>query len=161
MYLVFQESNFYNAIATFYYDLVIFGTATMLIYEDFHNVINCYNPCAGEYYVDIDGRYWPSVLYREFTMTVFAAVVDEFGYDNCSATVRELYDTKTSKSGSNLTREIIVAHAIELTLMTATLASQSGRSSASVIGNGAARPRRRAEHQMPPPPGLPSQEGLP
>ncbi|MDE2022106.1 MAG: head-tail connector protein [Patescibacteria group bacterium] len=112
MRLVFQESNFYNSMAQFYYDLVIFGTATMIIYEDFHNVINCYNPCAGEYYVDIDGRYWPAILYREFTMTV-AAVVDEFGYDNCSATVRNLYDTKTSKSGANLTREIIVAHAIE------------------------------------------------
>jgi hypothetical protein len=112
MRLVFQESNFYNSIAQFYYDLVIFGTATMIIYEDFENVINCYNPCAGEYYVDIDGRYWPCILYREFTMTV-AAVVDEFGYDNCSATVRNLYDTKSSKSGSNLTKEIIVAHAIE------------------------------------------------
>ena len=97
---------------TFYYDLVIFGTAVMIIYEDFDNVINCYNPCAGEYYVDIDGRYWPCILYREFTMTV-AAVVNEFGYENCSATVRNLYDTKTSKSGANLTREIIVAHAIE------------------------------------------------
>ena len=112
MYLVFQESNFYNSIAQFYYDLVIFGTASMIIYEDFANVINCYNPCAGEYYVDIDGRYWPCILYREFTMTV-SAVVSEFGYDNCSATVRNLYDTKTSKSGANLTREIIVAHAIE------------------------------------------------
>lgn len=112
MYLVFQESNFYNSIATFYYDLVIFGTASMIIYEDYENVINCFNPCAGEYYVDINGRYWPCILYREFTMTV-SAVVSEFGYENCSATVRNLYDTKTSKSGANLTREIIVAHAIE------------------------------------------------
>ena len=112
MYLVFQESNFYNSMAQFYYDLVIFGTATMIIYEDHANVINCYNPCLGEYYVDIDGRYWPCVLYREYTMTI-SAVVDEFGYDNCSATVRSLYDAKSSKSGSNLTKEIIVAHAIE------------------------------------------------
>ena len=112
MYLVFQESNFYNSMAQFYYDLVIFGTATMIIYEDYKNVINCYNPCAGEYYVDIDGRYWPCVLYREYTMTI-SAVVGEFGYDNCSATVRSLYDAKSSKSGSNLTKEIIVAHAIE------------------------------------------------
>lgn len=109
MYLVFAESNFYNSMATFYYDLVIFGTATMLIYEDFDNVINCYNPCAGEYYVDIDGAYRPVVLYREFTKTV-SAVVDEFGYDNCSAAVKQLYDQHT---GANITREIIVAHAIE------------------------------------------------
>lgn len=109
MRLVFHESNFYNAIAQFYYDLVIFGTAVIIIYEDFENVINCFNPCTGEYYVDIDGRYRPTILYREFTMTI-AAVVDEFGLDNCSDTVRNLYEQQT---GANLTREIIVAHAIE------------------------------------------------
>src|SRR5215472_3643699 len=31
---VFQESNFYQALAILYFDLVIFGTASMLIYED-------------------------------------------------------------------------------------------------------------------------------
>jgi hypothetical protein len=109
LYLIFSSSNFYNAIAQFYYDLVIFGTAVMLIYEDFENVINCINPCAGEYYLDIDGKYRPTIFYREFTLTV-AAVVDEFGYENCSETVRRLYD---DPGGANLTREIIVAHSIE------------------------------------------------
>lgn len=109
MRLVFQESNFYNSIATFYFDLVIFGTAVLLIYEDYNNVIDCYNPCFGEYYVDIDGRYRPVVLCREFTMTV-AAVVDKFGYENTSVAVRGLYD---QQDGSGLTREIIVAHCIE------------------------------------------------
>ena len=35
---VFQESNFYNAIAIVYLDLAIFGTAPMIIYEDFENI---------------------------------------------------------------------------------------------------------------------------
>jgi hypothetical protein len=109
LYLIFSSSNFYNSIAQFYYDLVIFGTATMLIYEDFENVINCINPCAGEYYLDIDGKYRPTIFYREFTLTV-SAVVAEFGYENCSESVRRLYD---DPSGANLTREIIVAHSIE------------------------------------------------
>lgn len=109
MALVFQESNFYNSIATFYFDLVIFGTAVMIIYEDYHNVIDCYNPCAGEYYVDINGKYRPVVLYREFTMTT-AAIVDEFGFDNCSLAIQQLYN---NPDGSGRTREIIVAHAIE------------------------------------------------
>jgi hypothetical protein len=108
MMLVFQESNFYNSIAIVYFDLVVFGTAVMLIYEDFDNVINCINPCFGEFYVDNDGKYRPTVFYREFTMTI-AQVVDEFGYENCSEQVKSLYDQK--KAG--LTREIIVAHAIE------------------------------------------------
>jgi hypothetical protein len=64
MRLVFHESNFYNSIAQFYYDLVIFGTAVMLIYEDFENVINCYNPCAGEYYIDISLDLWFENLER-------------------------------------------------------------------------------------------------
>ena len=72
MYLIFSESNFYNAIGVFYYDLVIFGTAAILIYEDYDTVINCINPALGEYYVDIDSKYRPNVFYREFTMTVAA-----------------------------------------------------------------------------------------
>lgn len=109
MYLIFRESNFYYAMAQFYYDLVIFGTAVIIGYEDFEDVMCWYNPCAGEYYVDIDGAYRPCILYREFTMTI-GAVVDEFGYDNCTATVQASYDIK---DGSGRTREIIVAHAIE------------------------------------------------
>ena len=109
LYLIFSESNFYNTIAQFYFDLVIFGTASMLIYEDFENVINCINPCAGEYYIDIDGKYRPTIFYREFTLTV-SAVVDEFGYDNCSPSVQQLY---TDAGGANRTRELIIAHSIE------------------------------------------------
>lgn len=109
LYLIFAESNFYNAIAVFYFDLVIFGTAAMLIYEDFENVINCINPCLGEYYVDIDGAYRPCIFYREFTMTVDACV-REFGIDNVSDAIRQLYE---DTGGANRTRELIVAHSIE------------------------------------------------
>lgn len=106
--LIFQESNFYNAIHTVYFDLVIFGTAVMLIYEDFENVIMCYNPCFGEYYLDNDGQYRPKVFYREFTSTI-AQTVEEFGRDNVSDAVGKLYD----EGGAGMTREIIIAHAIE------------------------------------------------
>lgn len=105
---IFHESNFYPSVAQWWYDLVIFGTATMLIYDDFENVINCYNPCAGEYYIDIDGKFRPVILYREFTMTI-SAVVDEYGIDNVSPSIRQAY----KEGGAALTREIIVAHAIE------------------------------------------------
>lgn len=109
LYLIFSESNFYNAIGVFYYDLVIFGTAALLIYEHFDNVINCVNPCLGEYYIDIDGDYFPTVFYREFTMTV-DAVVSKFGRENVSAPILQLYD---DPGGANRTRELIVAHSIE------------------------------------------------
>ena len=108
MYLVFAESNFYNSIAIIYFDLVVFGSAVMLIYEDFENVVHCFNPCFGEYYLDNDGKMNPCIFYREFTYTI-DQVVDEFGLDNCSENVKAMYE----RGGSSLTREIVVAHAIE------------------------------------------------
>jgi Bacteriophage head to tail connecting protein len=108
MMLVFQESNFYNAVAVLYLDLVVFGTGVMLIYEDFDDVIRCYNPCAGEYYLDSSDKLRPNVLYREFTYTV-DQVVQEFGKENVSPSVRSLFE----QGGASLTRELVVAHAIE------------------------------------------------
>jgi len=109
MYLVFHESNFYNSIATFYYDLVVFGTAAVIEYENYDNVVDFYNPCAGEYYVDIDGNYRPCIFYREFTMTV-SAIVSRWGIKNCPSSLQQLY---RDQSGANLTREYIIAHSIE------------------------------------------------
>jgi len=108
MNLVLHESNFYNAIAVIYFDLVIFGTAVMLIYEDFNDVIHCYNPCAGEYYIENDADFNPTILYREFVMTI-SQVVDEFDYENCPSNIQQQYDL----AGAQLTREVIIAHAIE------------------------------------------------
>jgi len=109
LYLIFSESNFYNSIAVFYFDLVVFGTASILVYEDFENVIYCINPCLGEYYVDLDGKYRPRVFMREFTLTVDACV-DQFGFDNVSDPIKQLYE---DQAGANRTRELIIAHIIE------------------------------------------------
>ena len=108
MMIIFQESNFYNSIHQVYFDLVVFGTAVMLIYEDFDDVICCYNPCLGEYYLDNDSKFRPWIFYREFTLTV-AEVVEQFGLENCSQAVQSLYRDQ----GASLTRELVVAHAIE------------------------------------------------
>jgi hypothetical protein len=108
-YAVLAASGFYTAMAVFLFDLVVFGTAALLIYEDFDNVISCINPCFGEYYVDIDGKYRPVIFYREFTYTI-SQCVDEFGWENCSSMIQNAYD---NASGAYLTREVIIAHAIE------------------------------------------------
>jgi len=97
--------------AVFMFDLVVFGTAVLLIYEDFDNVINCINPCFGEYYVDIDGKYRPVIFYRESPNTI-SQTVDEFGWENCSSMIQQFYDRR---DGAGLTREVIIAHAIEPT----------------------------------------------
>lgn len=106
--LILSESNFYDSLAIFYFDLVVFGTASMLIYEDFDNVINCINPCLGEYYVDNDGKYRPRIFAREFTQTVGAAA-NEFGVENLSPSTVGMW----AQGGTSRTRELIVAHVVE------------------------------------------------
>lgn len=106
---IFSESNFYPCIHQYFMDLVCFGTAVMLIYEDFDNVIVCRNPCAGEYYVDINSAYRPVILGLEYVQTI-RQVVHEYGYDNCSPSVQRSYDLP---NGAGLTREIIIAQIIE------------------------------------------------
>src|SRR5690606_13879979 len=56
MMVVLHKSNFYNSIATVYQDISVFGTAAMLIYEDYDEVIRCYNPALGEYMLDNSSR---------------------------------------------------------------------------------------------------------
>lgn len=105
---IFQASNFYQAMATFYFDLVVFGTATILIYEDFENVIKCYNPCAGEYFLDNSSDFKAKVFYREFVLTV-AQVVEQFGIDNVSPSVAQSF----RDGNAQLTREVLIGHGIE------------------------------------------------
>jgi hypothetical protein len=106
--LILLQSNFYDSLAIFYFDLVVFGTAVMLIYEDFDNVIRCFNPCFGEFYVDQDGYYRPNVFAREFTNTVDQAA-NRFGVENLSPSSARLW----TEGGTSLTRELVVAHVVE------------------------------------------------
>jgi hypothetical protein len=108
MQRIFQESNFYNSLAILYYDLVVFGTATMLIYEDFENVIICYNPALGEFYIDVSARLEGSVFYREFVRTI-DQIVEEFGVENCPVDIQKMY----RDGGAGLTQERVLIHAIE------------------------------------------------
>lgn len=109
MMRVFQESNFYNGIAVVFQDLAVFGTAPMLVYEDFENVIQCYNPCAGEYYLANSPRLVIDVFYREMVMTSAQAVA-EFGKDNVS---KSILDTFNQGQGAGLQQEFVIGHAIE------------------------------------------------
>lgn len=108
MMRVLQESNFYNAIAVMLMDLVVFGTATVLIYEDFEDVIRCYNPCAGEYYLANSDRMIVDTFYREFVQTVFQ-VGQRFDQDNMSDSTR----SALAEGGAALNREVAICHAIE------------------------------------------------
>jgi hypothetical protein len=108
MLKVFSESNFYNALSTLYLDLVVFGTAEILIYEDTEKVIHCTNPCLGEFYLMIDPQHRVCGTGREFTYTVYQAVT-EFGLENCSESVQGMW----KQGGANRQSLVTIAHLIE------------------------------------------------
>lgn len=107
---IFQDSNFYTSVATLLQDLVDFGTAPMLIYEDFKDVIRCYNPCAGEYFVDCSDKLQVDVFYREFVMTISAIMQKWPDGDMWSPTIKQALDPRNA---GMLTQEIRICHAIE------------------------------------------------
>lgn len=108
VYEVMARSNFYDSLYQMYEDNTTFGTAPMLIYEDAKDIIRCYNPCAGEYYLAADSTLRVDSFYRWFNMTV-AQIVGMFGLANCPPTVQTMWAQK----GARLDTEFIVAHAIE------------------------------------------------
>lgn len=107
--MVFANSNFYSSMAVLYLDLVVFGTAVMLMYEDYDEIIRCVNPCLGEYYLANDASNRPTTFAREFTYTI-QQCVDEFGIENCSPNIQEMYNRT---DGSGRPQEIVIAHLIE------------------------------------------------
>ena len=106
--LAMSESNFYNSMAIVYLDLVVFGTASMLIYEDFEKVFHCQNNALGEYYLAQDARRHVNTFAREFKLKVHQ-VVEEFGLENCSDFVKNAY----KRGGANLQQDVSICHLIE------------------------------------------------
>jgi hypothetical protein len=108
MYQIMAESNFYDVGVQMFRDLVSFGTGPMLIYEDVEDVIRCYCPVVGEYFLFVGSTFRVEGFARLYVLTV-AQMVEEFGLENCPPSVSALWEQK----GANLEREFIVAHFIE------------------------------------------------
>jgi hypothetical protein len=106
MQSVFQQSNTYRSLHQMYEELGAFGTAVSIVLPDFKNVIHHYPVTVGEYCIASDYQGMVCTLYREFDKTV-AELVKEFGYKNCSHSVRNLYDR------GSLDQWIPIIHAIE------------------------------------------------
>lgn len=106
--VIMSESNFYNALAIMYIDLVIFGTSAMLIYEDDETVIRCYNQALGEYYLGQSNRKQIDRFAREISLKLHQ-VVGEFGVENLSEQLQASYRL----GGGNLYRDVHVTHLIE------------------------------------------------
>lgn len=108
MYTAIARSNFYNSFAQECEDLVVFGTAPTIIYEDAEDLFRLYNPAIGEYYLANSSTNRIDGLYRLFVMTV-AEMVDFFGVENCPPDIQSLWNEK----GGQLDMERMIAHAIE------------------------------------------------
>jgi hypothetical protein len=108
LYTILAGSNFYNAFAQECEDLVVFGTAPSIIYEDAKDLIRCYNPVVGEYYLAADATLRVDGLFRQFVMTV-SQMVSFFGLENCPEEIQGLWKQK----GNGIDTERIIAHSIE------------------------------------------------
>jgi Bacteriophage head to tail connecting protein len=106
--MIMAESNFYNCMSTLYLDLVVFGTATMLIYEDRESVIRCYNSALGEFYIAQSSRQQVNTFARELNYKVHQ-VVERWGLDNCSPRVQADW----RKGGAALQNNVHLCHLIE------------------------------------------------
>lgn len=106
MQRVMASSNYYTAKAVQYFDLAVFGTAPMLIYEDPESVIHCFNPRAGEYYAACGKKLTVTVLYRKYSASA-QEICEEFGLANVSRDVREAFENDRQDT------EFVVCHGIE------------------------------------------------
>ncbi len=103
---IFARSNTYRALHDIYREIVTFGTAVNILGQDYDMVIYHYPVTTGEYCLAQDYQGKVNTIYREFEKPV-ATLVSEFGYENCSTAVRNLYDR------GSLDQWIPIIHGIE------------------------------------------------
>jgi hypothetical protein len=125
VYTVLAKSNFYTTMAQAFEDLTVFGTAPVLIYEDFDDIIRCYLPCAGEYFNKVGARLSVDTHGREFCMTV-QQIVEMFGVENCPPDVVQLWN----QGGGATSQEFVVGHLVEPNFE---LSSRDGRKPVKVV----------------------------
>jgi hypothetical protein len=104
---VFARSNTYRALHSLYEELGAFGTGADLLMPDFDTVIHHTPLTIGEYAIAVDHRGQVNTLAREFDMTV-GQMVDQFGLENLSQSVRNLYER-----GTGIDTWVPVVHIIE------------------------------------------------
>jgi hypothetical protein len=108
VYAVLAQSNSYDTFAQMFQDVTVFGPAPVIVYEDYEDVIRCYLPCAGEYFLGVGSRLDVDTFYREFTYTTIQ-IVEMFKISNCPMEIQRAFQN----GGGSLDMEWVVCHAIE------------------------------------------------
>lgn len=95
---VFHKSNTYLMLHQMYGQLGLAGTGCSITMDSYERVIDHYTSPLGEFSIagDFNGRV--TTVGRKFEKTV-EQCVGEFGYANCSQTVRSLYDAGNYYAG--------------------------------------------------------------
>lgn len=106
---IFSGSNVYNALHTLYGEQGVFGTGGQLLLQDFQDVIRAYPTTVGSYMLGVNNRMVADIVGREVPMTV-RQVVAEFGLDNVSTAVRQLYD-KSAYNETVPVRHVVLPNA--------------------------------------------------
>lgn len=88
---IFARSNTYRSLHQGYEELGLFGTWAAAVEHDFDNVIHTFPMTVGEYAIGTDDKGRVNTLAREFQMTV-GQLVAKFGIENCSTTIKSLYE---------------------------------------------------------------------
>ena len=89
---VFGASNTYRALHSCYEELGLFGTWASIVLPNYNNVLHHYPLTTGEYALATDNEGNVNTLAREYQMTV-EQMVGQFGKENVSQTVANMYDT--------------------------------------------------------------------
>lgn len=106
MLAIFAKSNTYRAFRSVYGQIGAFGTGANIVVNNFDNVLHNYPLVFGQYAIGLSHLGVADSIYRTMTKTV-GQLVDEFGKENCSITVQNLY------SNGKLDSPVQVLHAIE------------------------------------------------
>lgn len=113
---VFLRSNLYTSLQTIYGDMEVFGTAAMLLEEDFTGrVIHTYPFVIGSYYLFADDKLKINGFMRDFRMTV-RQIVEKFGiqdgtnnidWTNISELVHGLWNAGTTESWIDISHAVV------------------------------------------------------
>ena len=91
IYFVLKRSNLYDCLHGCHKELGTFGTGCFIVLEDYEDICRGKLFTMGQYYLGIDSKGRVNSFAREFWIQV-GNMVEEFGYENCSASVRMNWD---------------------------------------------------------------------
>ena len=103
---VFQASNIYPSFHMGYADLGLFGQSCALLVEDKDYIVRMVPLLHGSFWLARDGNGIATTCYRQMRWAC-SKIVERFGYDNCSLTLRNAYDR------GDYDELFIINHAVE------------------------------------------------